>query len=61
MPVEEIPKLINKALSEGKIVGHQTPTRPIFETVYNGESHRVAITIGDQVQSKGRVMGANPA
>nr|WP_324608064.1 ricin-type beta-trefoil lectin domain protein [Streptomyces sp. NRRL S-474] len=61
VPVEEIPKLINKALSEGKIVGHQTPTRPIFETVYNGQSHRVAITIGDQGQSKGRVIGANPA
>ncbi|MFI6371303.1 RICIN domain-containing protein [Streptomyces sp. NPDC050546] len=61
VPIEEIPKLLSKALSEGKIVGHQTPTRPIFETVYNGKSHRVAITIGDQGQSKGRVIGANPA
>ncbi|MET9759795.1 RICIN domain-containing protein [Streptomyces sp. NPDC006372] len=61
VPVEEIPKLLSKALSEGKIVGHQTPTRPIFETVYNGKSHRVAITIGEHGQNKGRVIGANPA
>ncbi|WP_343997600.1 RICIN domain-containing protein [Streptomyces thermocarboxydovorans] len=59
VPIEEIPKLLSKALSEGKVVGHQTPTRPIFETVYNGKVHRVAVTLGNH--DKGRVIGANPA
>ncbi|MFJ6387694.1 ricin-type beta-trefoil lectin domain protein [Streptomyces sp. NPDC091972] len=56
---EDIPKLLNKALSEGKIVGQQGADggRPIYETVYNGRTQRVAITVGDN----GFIVGANPA
>ena len=56
---EDIPKLLNKALSEGKIVGQQGADggRPIYETVYNGTTQRVAITVGDN----GFIVGANPA
>lgn len=56
---EDIPKLLNKALSEGKIVGQQGADggRPIYETVYNGRTQRVAITVGNN----GFIVGANPA
>ncbi|MFC8364770.1 virulence factor, partial [Streptomyces griseorubiginosus] len=56
---EDIPKLLNKALSEGKIVGQQGADggRPIYETVYNGRTQRVAITVGDN----GYIVGANLA
>jgi hypothetical protein len=56
---EDIPKLLNKALSEGKIVGQQGADggRPIYETVYNGKTQRVAITVGNN----GFIVGANPA
>jgi hypothetical protein len=56
---EDIPKLLNKALSEGKIVGEQGSDggRMIYETVYNGKTQRVAITVGNN----GYIVGANPA
>ncbi|MEW2302217.1 RICIN domain-containing protein [Streptomyces sp. NPDC006655] len=56
---EDIPKLLDKALSEGKIVGYQGADmgRPIYETVYNGTTQRVAITVG----GNGFIVGANPA
>ncbi|MFQ6148685.1 RICIN domain-containing protein [Streptomyces seoulensis] len=56
---EDIPKLLEKALTEGKVVGYQGSDagRPIYETVFNGKTHRVAITVGDN----GFIVGANPA
>lgn len=53
---EELPEFIMKALSEGKEVGVQN-TREIYEVVYKGKTHRVAITVG----SNGFIVGANPA
>lgn len=56
---EDIPKLLNKALTEWKIVVPQGEgsRRPIYETVFNGKTQRVAITVGDN----GFIVGANPA
>ncbi|MEU9100045.1 hypothetical protein [Streptomyces sp. NPDC048361] len=56
---EDIPKLLTRALNEGKIVGYQGADtgRPIYETVYNGRTQRLAITVGDN----GFIVGANPA
>jgi len=55
----QIPTVVMKAVSEGKIVGYQGrgTGRPIYETVINGEVHRLAIT----VSSNGFMVGANPA
>ncbi|MFF3518744.1 RICIN domain-containing protein [Streptomyces sp. NPDC002573] len=57
--VDDIPALVKKALSEGKVVGYQgTGTgRPIFEVAFNGKTQRVGITVADN----GYVIGANPA
>nr|WP_271126138.1 hypothetical protein [Dryocola boscaweniae] len=54
-----IPSVVMKAVAEGKIVGYQGKGtgRPIYETVINGEVHRLAIT----VSSNGFMVGANPA
>jgi hypothetical protein len=56
---EEVPDLIRKALTEGKQVGMQGTkgTRPIYEVEFNGQKHKVAITVG----SNGFIVGANPA
>jgi len=55
----QIPSVVMKAVSEGKVVGYQGKGtgRPIYETVINGETHRLAIT----VSSNGFMVGANPA
>jgi len=55
----KIPSVVMKAVTEGKIVGYQGKGagRPIYETVINGEVHRLAIT----VSSHGLMVGANPA
>jgi filamentous hemagglutinin len=55
----QIPSVAMKAVAEGKIVGYQGKGtgRPIYETVINGEVHRLAIT----VSSNGFMVGANPA
>lgn len=55
---EQIPDYIMSALENGKIVGYQGrgTGRPIYEFMYNGETHRVAITVGDN----GFIVGANP-
>ena len=55
---EEIPEFIMEAIKNGKIIGYQGRgiSRPIYETIYNGEVKRVAITIG----SNGFIVGANP-
>ena len=55
---EQIPEYVMNALENGKIVGYQGrgTGRPIYEFTYNGEIHKVAITVGDN----GFVVGANP-
>ncbi|MBB4929357.1 Flp pilus assembly pilin Flp [Lipingzhangella halophila] len=55
----EVPDLVTKAASEGRQVGTQGRGngRPIYEVEFNGETHRVAVTVG----SNGFIVGANPA
>ncbi|WP_239075194.1 T7SS effector LXG polymorphic toxin [Listeria seeligeri] len=54
----ELPDFLMTALEKGKIVGYQGKGegRPIYEVVYNGKKHRVAITVG----KNGFIVGANP-
>lgn len=54
----EIPQYLMTAVKYGQIVGYQGrgKGRPIYEFVYEGKTHRVAITIG----SNGYIVGANP-
>ncbi|CAA6806123.1 MAG: Putative large exoprotein involved in heme utilization or adhesion of ShlA/HecA/FhaA family [uncultured Campylobacterales bacterium] len=53
----EIPSLIMKTVSKGKIIGYQGrgTGRPIYEVLHNGNKYNVAITIGDN----GYIVGAN--
>ena len=55
---EQIPDYVMNALENGKIVGYQGrgTGRPIYEFTYNGEIHKVAITVGNN----GCIVGANP-
>ena len=55
---EQIPDYVMNALKNGEIVGYQGrgTGRPIYEFTYNGEIHKVAITVGNN----GFVVGANP-
>ena len=55
---EQIPDYVMNALENGKIVGYQGrgSGRPIYEFTYNGEIHKVAITVGNN----GFIVGANP-
>ena len=55
---EQIPDYVMNALENGKIVGYQGrgTGRPIYEFTYNGEIHKVAITVGNN----GFIVGANP-
>ena len=55
---EQIPNYVMNALENGKIVGYQGrgTERPIYEFTYNGEIHKVAITVGNN----GFIVGANP-
>ena len=55
---KQIPNYIMSALKNGKIVGYQGrgTGRPIYEFTYNGEIHKVAITVGNN----GFIVGANP-
>ncbi|MEO1763519.1 MAG: hypothetical protein AAFR83_16470 [Cyanobacteria bacterium J06629_18] len=56
---KEIPDLVMKASTNGKIVGFQGKGRgrPIYEVAFNGEKHYVAVTVG----KNGFIVGANPA
>jgi|GEM_PF-730936 hypothetical protein len=56
IPVEQIPDAVMAAATRGKPVGVQG-TRPVYEVEFNGQTHRVAVTVGDN----GFVVGANPA
>ena len=53
----DIPGVLMRALSEGRIIGSQGKDRPIYETTINGQSYEIAITVG----SNGFIVGANPA
>jgi hypothetical protein len=54
---QEIPKVLINALNSGKIVGYlgQGVGRPIIETVVNGQTIKVGITVGNN----GYIVGAN--
>ncbi len=54
----QIPGVVMKAVSEGKLVGYQGAGvgRPIYELTINGQPQRIAVTVGDN----GFVVGANP-
>ncbi|SDS85464.1 filamentous hemagglutinin [Pseudomonas trivialis] len=54
----QVPGVVMKAVSEGKLVGYQGAEvgRPIYELTINGQPQRIAVTIGDN----GFVVGANP-
>ena len=55
---DQIPELVMAALRQGKEVGVQgkPPGRPIYEIEFNGQTLRVAISVG----SNGFIVGANP-
>ncbi|SDL72922.1 hypothetical protein SAMN05216186_1291, partial [Pseudomonas indica] len=54
----QIPGVVMKAVTEGKLVGYQGSGlgRPIYELVINGEPQRIAVTVGNN----GFIVGANP-
>lgn len=54
----QIPGVVMKAVSEGKLVGYQGSGsgRPIYELNINGQPQRIAVTVSDN----GFVVGANP-
>ncbi|WP_367372617.1 DUF637 domain-containing protein [Pseudomonas lini] len=54
----QIPGVVMKAVSEGKLIGYQGSGagRPIYELTINGQQQRIAVTVGDN----GFVVGANP-
>jgi Transposase and inactivated derivatives len=55
---DQVPDAVFSALQQNKVVGYQgTGTgRPIYEYTFNGQTHRMAITVGDN----GFIVGANP-
>jgi hypothetical protein len=54
----QIQDLVMESLTNGKVVGYQGKGtgRPIYEVVFNGQTHHTAITVGNN----GFVVGANP-
>lgn len=54
---DEIPNYILEAVRQGNIVGYQGKKnpRPIYEFVYNGTTHRLAV----QVSDNGYIVSAN--
>jgi outer membrane biosynthesis protein TonB len=59
VPAGEIPDYLQAALSDGKVVGYQRkriPPRAVYEFTWKGETHQVAISVGDN----GFIVGANP-
>lgn len=55
---EQIPDLVMKEVTEGKIIGYQGKGtgRPIYQVEFNGKTQNVGVTIG----SNGFIVGANP-
>lgn len=54
----QIASVVMRAVTEGKIVGHQGAGsgRPIYEVMVNGKLQKIAVTVG----SNGYIVGANP-
>lgn len=55
VPEEKVPNLVFAAVTEGKVVGMQR-TRPIYEVMFEGRVHKVAVSVGNN----GFIVGANP-
>ena len=55
----QIPDAVMTAVTRGKVVGYQGKGkgRPIYEFSFNGQTQRMAVTVGDN----GFIVGANPA
>ncbi len=55
----EIPRVVTQAVTHGRFVGYQGQDfgRPIYEITVNGQTQRIAVTVGDN----GYIVGANPA
>ncbi|MFO0843757.1 MAG: hypothetical protein U0797_15410 [Gemmataceae bacterium] len=56
IPEERIPEAVLAAATRGTQVGIQG-TRPIFEVDFDGQTRRIAVTVG----ANGFIVGANPA
>lgn len=58
VPEAEVPDLVMRAVTEGKVVGTQgrPPGRPIHEITHKGKRLHIAVTVG----SNGYIVGANP-
>ncbi|MDR6236879.1 hypothetical protein QE440_004620 [Pseudomonas psychrotolerans] len=58
VPEAQIPEVVMRAASEGKLVGYQGSGigRPIYELNINGQTQRIAVTVGNN----GFVVGENP-
>jgi hypothetical protein len=52
---DQVADYVLSAVTKGKVVGMQR-TRPIYEFQWNGATHRLAVTVGDN----GFIVGANP-
>ena len=52
----EIPDAVVAAVSQGTIVGYQSPNRPIYQIQFKGIIQRIAVTVG----SNGYIVCANP-
>ena len=59
VPESQISNVVMQAVTEGNVVGYQGAGtgRPIYQITINGQSQRIAITVG----SNGYIVGANPA
>jgi filamentous hemagglutinin len=59
VPEAQIPNVVMRAATEGKLVGYQgrDQGRGIYEILLHQQSHRIAVTVG----SNGFIVGANPA
>lgn len=55
IPRDQIQNTVMEAVTHGNIVGQQG-TRPIYEVVINGQTLRIAVTVGNN----GYIVGANP-
>jgi hypothetical protein len=52
---DQVADYVLTAVTKGKVVNMQR-TRPIYEFQWNGATHRLAVTVGDN----GFIVGANP-
>jgi len=56
IPKEDIGEVAFRAATEGKPIGITGRDRVVYEVEYNGETKRIAVTVG----SNGFIVGANP-